>query len=126
MNMIDPNPTHVDQGSNVRIARQKLRLETCHLAAGCSLSFNGFAANNPTHGGITSETLGVVHIFITAKASKYRLTEQLRHAVPSVLAGAVVAENIPGGTSQAKGIIKLSIGEQTGVRSDLGTVKFQL
>ena len=49
MNMIDPNPTHVDQGSNVRIARQKLRLETCHLAAGCSLSFNGFAANNPTH-----------------------------------------------------------------------------
>jgi len=35
-------------------------------------------------------------------------------------------ENIPGGTGQAKGIVKLPIGEQTGVGSDLGTVKFQL
>ncbi len=90
------------------------------------MSCNGLAADNPPHGRITSETPGGVHVFITAKASKYRLTKLPRHAVPSVLAGAAVVENIPGGTGQAKGIVKLPIGEQTGVGSDLETVKSQL
>jgi hypothetical protein len=35
-------------------------------------------------------------------------------------------ENTPGNLGQTKGIIKLSIGEKPAVRSDLGTVKFQL
>ena len=71
MDSVDPRPVHVGQGFNVRIARQKLRLEAPHLAGGRSLSFDGLAADNPPHGGITSKTLSVVHIFITAKASKY-------------------------------------------------------
>ena len=50
MNTVDPDPVHVGQGFNVRIARQKRRLKTPHLAAGCSLSFHSFAANNPPHG----------------------------------------------------------------------------
>ena len=62
MNTVDPGPVHVDQGFNVRIARQKLRFETPHLAGGCSLSFHGFASNNPTHGGITSQTLAIIHV----------------------------------------------------------------
>ena len=90
------------------------------------MSCNSLAANNPPHGRITSETLGVVHVFITAKASKYRLTKLPRHAVPSVLTGTAVPENTLGNLSQAKCIIKLSIGEKPTVRWDLGTVKFQL
>ena len=35
-------------------------------------------------------------------------------------------ENIPGNLGQAKGIVKLPIGEQSSIRGDLGTVKFQL
>ena len=46
--------------------------------------------------------------------------------MPSVLAGTAIGENIPGGIGQAKGIIKLSIGEEPTVRGNLGTVKFQL
>jgi hypothetical protein len=46
--------------------------------------------------------------------------------VPSVLAGTAVLENIPGNFSQAKGIVKFPVGEQPGVRSNLGTMKFQL
>ena len=46
--------------------------------------------------------------------------------MPSVLAGTAVLENSPGNLGQAKGIIKLSIGEKPTVGSDLGTVKFQL
>ena len=84
------------------------------------------ATNNPPHGRITSETPGVVYVLITTKATKHRLTELPRHAVPSVLAGTAVLENIPGNLGQAKGIVKLSISEQPTVRGDLGTVKFQL
>ncbi len=73
---------------------------------------------------ITSETVGVVHVFVAAKASKHRLTELPRHAMPSVLAGTAVLENSPGNLGQAKGIIKLPISEQPSVGSDLGAVKF--
>ena len=106
MNAVNPDPVHIGQDFNVRVARQKLRLEAPHLAGGRGLSFDGLAADNPPYGGITSQTLSVVHIFITAKASKYRLTEQPRHAVPSVLAGTAIVESIPGSIGQAKSIVK--------------------
>ena len=126
MNPVDPRPVHVGQDFNVRIGRQKLRLEPSHLAGGRSLSFDGLATNNPPHGRITSETPGVVYVLITTKATKHRLTELPRHAVPSVLAGTAVLENIPGNFSQAKGIVKFPVGEQPGVRSNLGTMEFKL
>jgi len=80
--------------------------------------FDGLASDNPAHGGITSKALGVVDIFITAKTPKHRLTEQPRHAVPPVLAGTVIVEDIPGGPGQDKGIVKLPIRKQTAVRGD--------
>ena len=126
MNTVNPHPVHVGQDFDVRIARQKLRLETPHLAGGRSLSFDGLASNNPPHGGITSQTLGVVHVFITTDAPKQRLAELTRHAMPSVFAGAAVLENIPGNLGQAKCIVKLPIREKPAVRANLGTVKFQL
>jgi hypothetical protein len=54
------------------------------------------------------------------------LVKLTRHAVPSVLAGTVVLENISGNLGQAKGFVKLSIDKHTAVGGDLGTVKFQL
>ncbi len=44
----------------------------------------------------------------------------------TVLAGTAIVENILGNRSQAKCIVKLPIGKQSGVRGDLGTVKFKL
>ena len=126
MNPVDPMPGKIGQGFNVCVGGQKLRLEPPHLAGGCSLSFHGFAANNPTHGGITSQTLSIIHVFITANASKQRLAELTRHAVPSVLAGTAVLKNSPGNLCQAKGVIKLSIGEEPTVGGNLGTVELQL
>ena len=54
------------------------------------------------------------------------MAELTCHAVPSVLTGTAIVENIFSTLGQFKGIIKLSIGEEPAVRSDLGTVKFQL
>ena len=123
MNAVNPDPVHIGQDFNVRVARQKLRLEAPHLAAGRSLSFDGLASNNPPHRRITSKTLGVVYVFITANTAKHRLAKLPRHAVPSVLAGTAVLENIPSNFGQAKRVIKLSIGEKPTVGSDLGTMK---
>ena len=119
MNLVDPRPAHIGQGFNVHIACQNFRLEAPHLAAGRSLSFDGLATNNPPHSGITSQTLSVVHVFITANASKQRLAELTRHTVPSILAGTAVVENTSGNLSQAKGIVKFPIGKQPGVRGYL-------
>ena len=46
--------------------------------------------------------------------------------MPSVLAGTPVLENSPGNLGQAKGIVKFPVGEQPGVRSNLGTMEFKL
>ena len=50
-----------------------------------------------------------------AKASKDRLTELPRHAVPSVLADTAVLEKTPGNLGQAKGTGKLPEGEKSSV-----------
>jgi hypothetical protein len=50
-----------------------------------------------------------------AKASKDRLTEQPRHAVPSILAGTDVLEKPAGHFGQAKGIVKFPVGEKSSV-----------
>ena len=73
-----------------------------------------------------SQTLSIIHVFITANATKQRLAELTRHAVPSVFAGAAVLENLPGAIDQAKGIIKLPISEQPAVRGDLGAMKCEI
>ena len=83
-------------------------------------------AANPAHGGISPQTAGIVHIIVSAKPAKDRLTELPRHAVPSVLACTVVAENIPGHLGKFESVIEFSIGKKTSVRGDLGAVELQL
>ncbi len=77
------------------------------------------AADDPPHRGITAQTVGVVHVIIPAKTAKHRLAELPDHAMPSVLAGTAVLEKIPGNPGQAKGIVKLPIGEKSSGGSDL-------
>ena len=77
-------------------------------------------ANNPTHGGITAQTVGVVHVVVPAKASENGLTELPDHAMPPVLAGTAVLEKTPGHLGQAKGIVKLPVGEKTNGEENAG------
>lgn len=125
MNMVDPNARKLRQCGKVLVAGQKLSLETSHLAGGGGLSIDGLAADNPAHGGITSQTVGIVDVVISAEPAKDGLTELTRHAMPPVLAGPAVLEKIAGNVSQAKSIVKLPVGKQPSIRADLGTVKFQ-
>ena len=84
------------------------------------------AADDPPQGGITAQTVGVVHVVVAAKTAKHRLAELPDHAMPPVLAGTAVLEKTPGNLGQAKGIVKLPIGEKSSVGSDLGTTEFEL
>ncbi len=83
-------------------------------------------ANNPTHGGIAAQTVGVVHVTVAAKTAKNGLAELPEHAMPPVLAGTAVLEKTSGNLGQAKSIVKLAVGEKASVGSDLGTVELKL
>ena len=83
------------------------------------------AADDPPHGGITAQTVGIVHVVVATKTAKEGLAELSRHAVPPVLAGAAVSEKTPGNLGQAKGFVKLPVGEQPGVRGDYRTFAIQ-
>ncbi len=101
--------------ASVFFGGQKLRLEPSHLAGRGSLSFDRPATDNPPHGGIASQTIGIVDIIISAEPAKHRLTELPRHAMPPVLAGTTVLEKTAANLGQAKGIVKLPVGEQSSV-----------
>jgi hypothetical protein len=49
------------------------------------------AADNPAHRRIMPQTLSVIHILVSSKATKYRLPEQPGQGVPAILAGAKAA-----------------------------------
>ena len=84
------------------------------------------AAYDPPHGEITAQTVGVVHVVVATKTAKHRLAELPDHAMPPVLTGTAVLEKAPGTLGQAKRVVKLPIGEKSGVGSDLGTVELKL
>ncbi len=90
------------------------------------MSCYGLATDDPPHGGIAAQTVGVVHVVVATKTAKEGLAELSRHAVPPVLAGTTVLEKTPGNLGQAKGIVELPIGEKSSVGSDLGTVELKL
>ena len=125
MNTVDPCPAHVGQGSNVYISPESLSQNApsgwrtqpifrrpCHQQ---STAWRDHVRDGRCRSGLQS-----------TKATKHRLTELSRHAVPSVHTGTAVLENIPGNLSEAKSIVKLPISQQPGVRGDLGTMEFKL
>jgi len=81
----------VGKNSEVLVRREPLRLEAPHLARR-SRDLRRFAADNPAHSRIVAQALGIVHILVTGKATKYRLPEQPGQCMPTILAGACVGQ----------------------------------
>src|SRR5262249_15573208 len=82
------------KSSEVLGRREPLRLEAPHLTRRSRAALRRFAADNPAHRRIVAQALGVVHILVSGKATKYRLPEQPGQCVPTILAGTCVAQNI--------------------------------
>ncbi len=126
MHTVDPNAGKGGQRGKVLVAGQLLRLEASHLTGGSGLFRDGMAADDPPHGRITAQTVGVVHVVVATKTAKNGLAKLPDHAMPPVLADTAVLEKTLGDLGQAKGIVKLPVGEKSSVGSDLGTVELKL
>ena len=74
--------------------RAALSLEVPHLTRRSRAPLRRFATDNPAHSRIVAQALGVVHILVSGKATKYRLPEQPGKCVPTILATACVGQNI--------------------------------
>ncbi len=126
MDPVDPCTGQVDESGNVFVGAQELSLEASHLAGRCRLLGDGMTADDPSHGRITPETVGVVYIFVTAEPSERRLTEQAGHPMLTVLAGPGIDQMFLGNLGQSESVIEFPKGKEAPIRRDLRTMELQL
>src|SRR5262249_14987602 len=91
-NKVERVARQVGKSSEVLGRREPLRLEAAHLTRRSRAPLRRFAADNPAHRRIVAQALGVVHILVSGKATKYRLPEQSGQCVPTILATACVGQ----------------------------------
>jgi hypothetical protein len=111
---IDPLARHVGKSSEVLGRREPLRLEAPHLTGRSRASLRRLAADNPAHSRIAAQALGVVHILVSGKATKYRLPEQPGQCVPTIFATACVGRNITRHLGQTEYVVEFAISQSIG------------
>jgi len=72
-----------------------------------------------------TQALGVVHILVSGKATKYRLPEQPGQCVPTILASACVGQHITRHPGQADCVVEFAIGQQPSIGGHHGTAKLE-
>ena len=95
-------------------------------AGRCAAAFDGLAADYPTHRGIASQPVCVIHIFISGETTIDGLAQQTDDPVPAVLARPTVGKHRTRERGQAKGIIEFTIGKQPGIGCDPRAVELEL
>jgi hypothetical protein len=126
MGLVDPVAGEVHQVFEVLLGGEYYRLEAGHFAGGSGLGVLGPTADHEPHRGIESETLGVVHIFITCQAAVDRLPQPGRQGMLGVRPRAGVEQSARGDAGQLEGVIEFPIGEESGVTGDGRAVELQL
>ncbi len=90
MNAVDPMPGEVGECDEVLTTREPLSLEAPNLAGWGGAVVNRFTTDNPAHGWITRQPVGIVHVVIASEPPKYGLTQQGGQDAPRVLAATAV------------------------------------
>ena len=72
-----------------------------------------------------AQALGVVHILVSGKATKYRLPEQPGQCVPTILASACVGQHITRHRGQTEYVVEFAIGQQPGIGGHHGAAKLE-
>ena len=91
---VNPPAGRVGKSTKVLRRGEPLCLEAPHLAWRSRAALSRFAANDPAHRRIMPQALGVVHILISGKATKFRLPQQTHQRMAAVLPGAHVGERL--------------------------------
>jgi hypothetical protein len=110
----------------VKESFKRLGLKAAHLAGGGGLLYHDPATDNPPHGRIVRQPVGIVHVLIPGEATKDGLTDLGCQGMAPVPPGSGIGESLPGKFRQAEGIIEFPEGEETGVGRDPGAVELQL
>src|SRR5215468_12469679 len=76
------------------------------------------ATNNPTHRGIMTQALGIVHVLVSGKPTEHGLPQQTDQRMAAVLASARVGEHLTRQRGQPERIVKFAIGEQPSIGGD--------
>ena len=69
-------------------------------------------ADDPSHGGIMTQPLGVVDVLVSGQSTEHRLPQHTDESVPAVIASAGVGEPLAGEIRKAESIVKLAIGQE--------------
>jgi quercetin dioxygenase-like cupin family protein len=72
-----------------------------------------------------AQALGIVHILVSGKATKYRLPEQPGQCLSTILATACVGQNITRHLGQTEYVVEFAIGEQPSIGGHHGTAKLE-
>jgi len=72
-----------------------------------------------------AQPVGVVHILVAGQPSEYRLAQQARQSVPTILAGARLSKRIGRRVGQIHRVIQLTVRQQPGIRGDCRAAKLQ-
>jgi len=72
-----------------------------------------------------TQALGVVHILVSGKATKYRLSEQPGQCMPAILASACIGQHITRHHGQADCIVEFAISEQPRIGGHHRTAKLE-
>jgi hypothetical protein len=67
------------------------------------------AADNPAHRRIAAQALGVVHILVSGKATKYRLPQQTHQSMAAILARAGIGKNLARHRRQAECVVAFAV-----------------
>src|SRR5262249_56042449 len=85
----------VGKSRKVLVCSKPLRLKAANLARRSRTAHDGFAADDPAHCRIMTQALGVIHILVSGKATKYRLSEQPGQYMPTILTSTYISYPIP-------------------------------
>jgi hypothetical protein len=72
-----------------------------------------------------TQALGVVHILVSGKATKYRLSEQPGQCMPTILSSACVGQHITRHRGQSEHVVQFAVCQQSCIGGDHGAAKLE-
>jgi hypothetical protein len=125
VHFVDPPSGQIGESGKVLGPAKPLRLEAPHLAGRSGRPRDRPVADHPPHCGVVAQPVGVVHILVAGQPSEYRLAQQARQSVPTILAGARISKRIGRRVGQTHRVIQLTVRQQPGIRGDRRAAKLQ-
>jgi hypothetical protein len=109
MDDIDPLARQIGKSKEVRRCCKPLRLETAYLAWRSRTILRRLAADNPAHGRIMPQALGLVHVLISSETAKHRPSLQTYQRMAAVLACARIGKRLARHRGQAECAVELAV-----------------